>query len=159
MSIINDALKKAHKEYKQGSAGSNTVNPAVTADKTGFNPKLILVIILSAAIAIAFLLGSRHIFKNIKRIAQHSDKKLSLKEKDISNELNIVKNKSINTLRTRDLVKLTGIVYYTDTRWAIINNKIFKEGDMINSDVISNISKDAVKIKKSNGEEIVLNLR
>jgi len=56
-------------------------------------------------------------------------------------------------------IMLNGIVYGPEDKWAIINDRIVREGDSVLNGELILIKKDFVKIRKGDGEEIVLDLR
>jgi len=60
---------------------------------------------------------------------------------------------------SQETIDLNGIVYEPADRWAIINDKIVREGDLLPNGKLILIQKDYVKIQKNNGEELTLNLR
>lgn len=59
----------------------------------------------------------------------------------------------------RNAIELNGIVYGPEGKWAIINDKIVREGDSLLGGEITLIAKDFVKIEKDDGGEIVLDLK
>ena len=62
-------------------------------------------------------------------------------------------------MKSKDTAKLNGIVYGDTGKWAIVDNKIVKEGDSLLGGAIKSISKESVQIEKNNGETLVLNLK
>lgn len=72
---------------------------------------------------------------------------------------NIEQKNSISKMGSYDSMKLNGIVYGGEGKWAIVNNRIIKEGDSILGGEVVNIAKDFIKIQKSDGSEVVLSLK
>ncbi len=78
----------------------------------------------------------------------------------IQSTLNNMEQKSVaRAMKSQDVAKLNGIVYGDEGKWAIVNNRIVKEGDKLLGGEIVSITKDLVKIEKNDGSEIVLSLK
>jgi len=157
MSIINDALKKAGKEFeiKNKVLPASSINkpgeekttaPAIT---TASSDKKWTVIVTVSLFFIASLLGSLVLYKAMSGRPNST----------IQETLNQVEQKITRDIKRQDIVKLNGIVYGPKDRWAIVNNKIIKEGDVLLGGEVVSITKDLVKIEKNDGSEIVLTLK
>lgn len=161
MSIVNDALKKAGKdfEYKDQDSGKG---PAMSGKE--FYPssdKRWTTIITISLVVIASLFGSLILYKSMsgsrtEYVSNEQDKPISA----IQFALNNMEQKTaLKTMRSQDFAKLNGIVYGEQGKWAIINDKIVKEGDKLLGGEISSITKDLVTIEKNDGSEITLSLK
>jgi hypothetical protein len=58
-----------------------------------------------------------------------------------------------------NMAKLNGIVYGEEGKWAIVDDKIVKEGDDLLDGKIVSITRDFVKIEKKDGSELILSLK
>jgi len=160
MSIVNDALKKAGKENEL--KGQKTLTPiheiASNSDK-----KWIVTITVSLVI-IASLFGSLILYKNIIRSEAFVEANFKSAPTSptsvIQSALNNIEQKTqARVMRSQDVVKLSGIMYGDKGKWAIVNNRVVKEGDRLLGGEITSITKDLVKIEKNDGSEIVLSLK
>lgn len=157
MSIINDALEKARKEFefkgKVSPASSaskpgeeKTIAPSVT---TASSDKKWTAIVVVSLFFIASLLGSLVLYKGMSAKPNST----------IQETLNQVEQKITKDIKRQDIVKLSGIMYGPTDRWAIVNNKIIKEGDALLGGEVTSITKDLVRIEKKDGSEVVLSLK
>jgi len=151
MSIVNDALKKAGKEFE-----FNGRNKPASADKK------IPVVIPFIFIAIIVLLGIFFLRRNAPEVTSDNIAGGSGKlGSAIQSTLNNVerKNTSVKAMKPKNIAKLNGIVYGDEGKWAIVNDEIVKEGDSFLGGEIVSITKDLVKIENKDGTEIVLSLK
>jgi len=154
MSIINDAIKKARKESGLKDAGEVvSLTGMVSSAPKASEVKWIVVVVISLTI-VASLFGSIFLYKHITRINEPAP---SIAKR--SAPIALPRKAKPKYSEFQDAVDLNGIVYESTDRWAIINDKIVREGDTIPNGKLILIQKDYVKIKKNNGEELVLNLR
>jgi hypothetical protein len=131
MSIINDAIKKADNKT------NNTVNTALPISQQEDIKKPAITIM--AIFVIILILGWVSLYR-------HSSI-------PVTKLISATKNPESN-------IQLNGVAYdNNDGRWAVINNSILKEGDSISGNKLTSITKDSVKLKKDNGEEILLTLK
>lgn len=157
MSIINDALKKARKEFEfknNASSSTSVIKPGEEKPAAPFVTKVVsdkkwTVIVSVSLFIIASLLGSLVLFKGM------SGRPASTMQET----LNQVEQKINRDIKRQDIVKLNGIVYGPKDRWAIVNDTVIKEGDTILGGQVISITKDLVKIGKSDGSELVLSLK
>jgi len=161
MSIVNDALKKAGKdfEYKE-----QAIYTGVAAPAKEFYPssdRKWTVIITISLVIIASLFGSLVLYKNMSGVddgyvSSGTDKSVSA----IQSVLNNMEQKTVpKTMGSQDFAKLNGIVYGDQGKWAIVNDKIVKEGDKLLGGEITSITRDLVKIEKNDGSEVTLSLK
>jgi len=68
-------------------------------------------------------------------------------------------NTALKALRPQEFAKLNGIVYGDQGKWAIVNDKIVKEGDKFLGGEVISITRDLVKIEKNDGSEVTLSLK
>ena len=157
MSIVNDALKKAGREFEQTEQG----RVVSSHDSMPSSEKKWSVMITISLVIIASLFGSLILYKNMARInANYAANEYSSEDRTIRSTLNnIEQNIPANRLKQKDMVKLDGIVCDSRGNWAIVNNKIVKEGDDILGGKITSITRDIVKIEKKDGSEIALTLK
>nr|MBU1328781.1 hypothetical protein [Candidatus Omnitrophota bacterium] len=157
MSIVNDALKKASK--KNELDGQKTLT-SIHEIASSSDKKWIAIIMVSLVI-IASLFGSLILHKNMSRSEAFVDAGFkSTPTSVIQSALNNIEQKTqTRAMRSQDIVKLSGIMYGDKGRWAIVNNRIVKEGDRLLGGEITSITKDLVKIEKNDGSEIVLSLK
>ena len=179
MSIINEAIKKARKEFEIKSKGiigpSNvgqsketaTVNPEAT------EVKWIIAVVVSLVLVIT-LLGSMFLYRHMSRInaaditlapnkviiTESTPKKKATGNSAYDQRYEKTKPKpNLLSRRTDGIIELNGIVYGPEGKWAIINNRITREGDSVPSGKLSHIAERFVKIKMNSGKEITLELR
>ena len=157
MSIVNDALKKAGKDFEfKGQNRANLNQEAMPSSDRKWTA-----IITISLVIVASLFGSLVLYKNMARFNAGSTRDDSSKpDYAIQSTLNNIEQKSTpRALESKDVVKLNGIVCGNEGNWAIVNNRIVKEGDNILGGEIVSITKDSVKIAKKDGSEIVLSLK
>jgi len=154
MSIINDAIKKARKE----SGLKDTDEVVSLAEINSSAPKAsevkwIVIVVISLTI-VASLFGSIFLYKHITRINEVTPPVAKR-----STPIAMPRKAKPRYSEFQETIDLNGIVYESTDRWAIINDKIVREGDTLPNGKLILIQKDYVKIQKNNGEELVLNLR
>jgi len=170
MSIISDAIKKARKESgrKSQDVAADMLSGSGTREVSGAAPvpsspipsseaKWMFVVIASLAV-IASLFGSVFLYRYLTR--QVDSKKVSSavvmpKPAKVSARTLLDRN----TTNTANPIILNGIVYGPDDKWAIINDRIVREGDAVLGGKLVLIKKDSVRIEKPGGNDIVLDLR
>ena len=154
MSIINDAIKKARKESGLKDAGEVvSLTGMVSSVPKASEAKWIVVVVVSLTI-VASLFGSIFLYKHITRIDEPSP---AITKRTAP----IVLPRKVEPSYSgfQETIDLNGIVYEPLDRWAVINDKIVREGDSLPNGKLILIQKDYVKIQKNSGEELVLNLR
>jgi hypothetical protein len=154
MSIVNDALKKAGKEF-ESNVGERHAFPLPASDKKW------LVITNVSLVIIASLLGSLILYKNMPIFKSgYASTKSEKSDSVVQSALNNIEQKNIpKAMESQNVVKLNGIVYGDEEKWAIVNDNIVKEGDKFLDGEIAIITKELVKIKKNDGSEITLSLK
>ena len=156
MSIVNDALKKAAKEFEfkdKDAAAEKTAGSEVMARVE----KKWTMLITVSLVLIAFLFGALVLYKNMSSFnnAGSADQTVA-----IQTTLNGVEQKiPARGLRHQDVAKLSGIMCGKEGKWAIVDNRIIKEGDSLLGGQVASITKDMVKIEKKDGTETVLSLK
>lgn len=167
MSIINDAIKKARKEFEIRSkkaspvvADVSTKEGSTETTSKSSETKWTAAVVVSLVL-IASLLGSVFLYSYMSRPhTPHSSGMINVRKEAAAPPLARGDQSPMHPItRTEGIVELNGIVYGPDDKWAIINNKIVREGDNLPGGKLAEIAKDFVRIKKYNGEEIVLELR
>ena len=162
MSIINEAIKKARKGFK--IKGKRLFPTAINNEKsfqeitkpTGTRWKVVSIVSL---VFIVSLLGSMFLYRSVVISGKPSMDVKVMPIPDGSIELSQIYQKShFPTLKISSIAELNGIVYGPEDKWAIVNNKIVREGDFLLNGEVKIIARDFVKIKKPDGEEIVLEL-
>ena len=164
MSIINEAIKKARKgfEIKGKKLFPTVINSESSFHEitkpTGTRWKVISIVSL---VFIVSLLGSMFLYRSIA-VSSKPSVDMAIKVMPIpdgSTELSQIYQKSrFPTLKISSVAELNGIVYGPEDKWAIVNNKIVREGDFLLNGEVNIIARDFVKIKKPDGEEIILEL-
>ena len=154
MSIVNDALKKASKEFefKDQGAISPVLETAPVSDKKW------IAIITASLVIIASIFGSMILYKNLSGVnaSEASANPATVVQSTLNN---IERISPARPIKSQDIAKLDGIVCGDEGKWAIVNNRIVKEGDKLLDGEITSITKDFVKIGKKDGSEIVLSLK
>lgn len=170
MSIVNDALKKARKEFEIKDKSSVAVDEKKEGHLSGEtsaqsheqSEKKWTAVVIACLVLVFSLLGSIILYKNTPRLNLVYGPGV---DKVSSNSVvqDIIGNKDKRvpflTLKQDNAVKLNGIVCGPEGKWAIINNRIVKEGDMLLDGEVTAITKELVRIEKSDGNEIVLNIK
>lgn len=166
MSIINDAIKKARREFEIRSKRTAPVitdtlakeSPTETTPKSSETKWTAAVVV--SLVLIASLLGSIFLYSHMSRLnALHSPAMVSVRKEAPALPAGGRQKPARPVARIEDIVELNGIVYGPDDKWAIINNKIAREGNKVPGGKLIEIAKDFVRIEKDNGEELVLELR
>ncbi|MDP2981481.1 MAG: hypothetical protein Q8N67_05400 [Candidatus Omnitrophota bacterium] len=157
MSIVNDALKKAGKEFefKSQDTVSSGHETAPSSDK-----KLPMIIPM-AFIIMAVLFGALILYKDMSRSNAFVGAGLKPAPTSmIQSTLNNIEQKNTaKAMKPQNIAKLNGIVYGDENKWAIVNDKIVKEGDSLLGGEIISITRDFVKIEKKDGTELTLSLK
>ena len=155
MSIVNDALKKARKDFEfndqKTSVGDRHACPLPSSEKKW------TALITVSLVLIVSLFGSLVLYKNWSSFnnAGSADQPA-----EIQTTLNSVEQKiSARGLKHQDAAKLSGIMYGKEGKWAIVDNRIIKEGDSLLDGQVASITKDMVKIEKKDGSETILSLK
>ncbi len=157
MSIVNDALKKAGKEFE-----SKDQNTLIAVQKTTpTSDKKWIATIITSFVIIASFFGSWVLYKNMSVFnsggtSNESGKSVSAVQSTLNS---IEQNPAARAMKSKDVVKLNGILYGNEGKWAIINDRIVKEGDKFLGGEITSITKDLVKIEKKDGSEFTLSLK
>lgn len=179
MSIINDAIKKARREFeiKKKVAAPSASGPSVPgkvrpvkAVSVPSEVKWTVVVVVSLVVIVS-IFGSILLYGHLSRstlrhkpVARPRVKKgIPVAVKKILPKTEYrpepISRPRYSETRIEDMVELNGIVCGPKDRWAIINNKITREGDDLLGGKLVLIEKDHVRIKKENGEEVILELR
>ncbi len=161
MSIINEAIKKARKEFEikskgvAGSSGVGQIKETAAVSSEATEVKWIIAVVVSLVLVIT-LLGSMFLYRHLSRIDTE----------DIvpaPNKATIAKAKPVKKItrqrRPENVIELNGIVYGPEGKWAIINDRITREGDSVANGKLSHIAERFVRIKMNSGKEIILELR
>ena len=168
MSIINEAIKKARRESGRKNEGvavdiSGTVKDKIAASHSGSSEtKWTLTIVVSLVLVVS-LLGSVLLYRHVSRLNPAYPRVSTpgvKSEKYLSSRARPRKRPRPSSMRNMETsIMLNGIVYGPKDKWAIINDRIVREGDSVLNGKLILIKKDFVKIRKGDGEEIVLDLR
>lgn len=165
MSIINDAIKKARKEFEIKNKPAVVCAPpkeTIPANKQQASSEIKWTIaVVVSLVTVISLLGSIALYRYMSKVdTAGTPAAEDLKLKTFSPAFNLPGQKqNLRGANMRNAVELNGIVYGPEDKWAIINNKIVREGDNVMGGEIVSIAKDSVRIEKDNGEEIVLDLK
>jgi len=157
MSIVNDALKKAGKEFESKDQGI-----PVTLQKTAStSDKKWVVVTIASFVIVASFFGSWVLYKNMYVLnsgeaSNESGKPASMVQSTLNS---LEQNPVAKAMKSKDVVKLNGILYGNEGKWAIINDRIVKEGDKFLGGEIISITKNLVKIGKKDGSEFTLSLK
>lgn len=154
MSIVNEALKKAGKEF-------DTIDTSLPSKEHENAEKNWILVGVLALVLVASVFGSMILYKNISKTGRQSGQAaIKNAHPEVQIALNQAEKKVIQkAIKPGYAAKLSGILYGPQNRWAIVNDNIVKEGDNILGGEVVAITKESVKIEKVNGEEVVLNLK
>ncbi len=173
MSIINDAIKKARKEFELKRKGVALAVPGkekpAKAPSGPSEVKWTVVIVISLVLIVS-LFGSLLLYTHMSKLnARYKSAVRPRVKKGFPVAVKKVPSKTeyrqeakrfrYPGAKIEDILELNGIVYGSEDKWAIINNKITREGDVILNGELIFIEKHFVKIKNNDGEEIILELR
>lgn len=165
MSIINDAIKKARKEFewKHRTIPRDIVKEekVSTVSPKSSEIKWVVIVVVSLVLIVS-LLGSIFLYKRMSRLnTTYSSGGMLRAKSEIPTSIQHPRQNIIPSPGTKleDVIELNGIVYGPEGKWAIINNKIVKEGDSLLNGRLAFIAKDFVRIETGDGEDIVLELR
>jgi hypothetical protein len=158
MSIVNDALKKAGQGFEPGEKKS--ADPIKNVSSA--SDKKWTAIITVTLVIIASLYGSLILYKGISNSDPVAASYVSTNKPvaAVQSALNsIEKSTNPRPMRSKDAMKLSGIMYGDQGKWAIVDNRVVKEGDAILGGEITSITRELVKIEKKDGSELTLNLK
>jgi len=165
LSIINDAIKKARREsgLKDGGieVGVSEENVAVIRARESSETKWIATVVVSLVVTVT-LLGSVILYRHISRLNSVHEPDQSqpiVESKEPVKSTRPYRKSSVSKVEHDRIIKLNGIVYGPKDKWAIINNRIVREGETIPGGKLTLIKKEFVKIQRDSGKEIILNLR
>jgi len=160
MSIINDAIKKARKEFELKNrpvlkaVPEKEAPPPPEGNTKSSDVKWTAVVVISLVVT-ATLLGSLILYKDLYKIDRpYKQSTASIKTTRISGPFRDTRKN-----KPSEGIELNGIVCGPKDRWAIINNKIVREGDRLSAGTLTLIKKDFVEIVEDNGGELILKLR
>ncbi len=164
MSIINDAIKKARKGFEIKT--KPTTPFPQKSEKTFQNipkPSDIKwkIAIVASLVFIASSLGSMFLYRYMTMLNEPTmnAEELATALEEPSSDLSPIYQKSpFPTLELDSIAELNGIVYGPEDKWAIVNNKIVREGDSLLNGEVKIIARDFIKIEGYNGGEIILEL-
>lgn len=165
MSIINDAIKKARKESGieerpiviDGVAiPEKKITPVVSASETRWMTTVVVSLVI-----VASLFGSLALYKHIIRLNTPYETTVNpaAQPQELSSVPYVRPRAPLPAPKAEAILELNGIVHGPEDKWAIINDKIVREGDSLPGGKLAHIAKDFVKIKKDSGDELVLDLR
>jgi len=157
MSIVNDALKKAGKEFE-----SKDQNTLIAIQKTTpTSDKKWIAALITSFVIIASFFGLWVLYKNMSVFnSGNASNKYNKPASAVQSTLNdIEQSPAIRGMKSRDVVRLNGILYGNEGKWAIINDRIVKEGDKFLGGEITSITRNLVKIEKKDGSEFTLSLK
>lgn len=165
MSIINDAIKKARRESNmedrsvviKSVAGSER---KISAVSSASEARWMTITVVSLVI-VASLFGSLILYKHMTRLDAPYETTVgpAAQPQKLSSAPRLRRKTALPAPRTENMLELNGIVYGPKDKWAIINDKIVREGDTLLGGSLIRIEKDFVRIKKDNGDDLVLDLR
>jgi len=179
MSIINEAIKKARKEFEIKSKGivrpsnAGQSKETATVSPEAKEVKWIIAVAVSLVLVIT-LLGSMFLYRYMSRInaaditpapnkviiTKSTPEKKATGSSAYDQRYKKTKPKpNLLGRKTYGIIELNGIAYGPEGKWAIINNRITREGDSVPNGKLSLIAERFVKIKMNSGEEIILELR
>jgi len=169
MSIINDAIKKARKEFevKKKAVPDSIAEREMPVDKerpaepTPESSEIKwTVIVVVSLVLVASLLGSVLLYKHMSKSDTAYNPAMLKAKKGLSDSLGTTHHKiGFPSVEIDDVLELNGIVYGPKEKWAIINNKIVREGEILLDGRLAVVAKDFVRIEKDGGEEIILELK
>ncbi len=140
MSIINEALKKAEKETPDQIEHLSKIEDRiqqneikVSKDSKKRESGLLLGFAIAGIALSAIILSSTVLIKNLNLPRPEPE----IPEAPVAIE-------SIE--RPENPIELTGIIYETEDRWAIINNRIVRQGETVGNEKVVEIGKDYIKL-------------
>ncbi|MBU4312992.1 MAG: hypothetical protein KJ706_09770 [Candidatus Omnitrophica bacterium] len=165
MSIINDAIKKARKESGieerpiviDGVAiPEKKIAPVSSTSETRWMTAVVVSLVI-----VASLFGSLALYKHIVRLNAPYETTVTsaAQPQEFSPAPYVRQRVSLPAPKAEAVLELNGIVHGPEDKWAIINDRIVREGDSLLGGKLTHIAKDFVKIKKDSGDELVLDLR
>jgi len=157
MSIVNDALKKAGKEFDS----KDQVIPVTLQKTASASDKKWVTVTITSFVIIASFFGSWVLYRNMSVLnSGESSNESGKSASTVQSTLNsLEQNPVAKAMKSKDVVKLNGILCGNEGKWAIVNDKIVKEGDKFLGGEIISITKNLVKIEKKDGSELTLSLK
>lgn len=166
MSIIQEALKKAHYNFTQRKIPQAIVK--VKKTRSFFIPSYIYLVVIFA-ITLGIALNSYSFSKSAAHRTINSNKSVKVEPRlkkfrhtlqDMQKSKEAIKNFILsNTVinKTPEFV-LNGIMYLSDRPKAIINSSVVQEGDSVDGATVKAINQDNVHLVLNN-EEITIKLQ
>ena len=179
MSIIAEALKKAHETYRKNSKVSDKASLTDKhAVETVVKPKasrkiLFFPIFILAGLVLAGILyfqktpPAKEDFANniialpvekIMPINNAASPAIEIANPAPSKKLAKVVEPSISFAEVNEAIKLNGVMYTTKNPLAVINGGIWSPGEEVNGFKIIEIGKDFIKVAWKNGSEFIVRL-
>ncbi|MDP6686089.1 MAG: hypothetical protein QGI05_03960 [Candidatus Omnitrophota bacterium] len=164
MSIINDAVNKARNDFEVWSKGISrdeikdiAKRPLFVSEEPKFKWKRIVGVV-SLLVIVSFL-GSVILYNYISKSSLDYTSLMS----DTDQQAPLISTKAHPRvgfpIAASSNLRLNGIVYGTEDKWAIINNQIMREDDLFKHGKLTHIAEDFVKVQRDDGQEIVLELK
>ena len=151
MSIINDALKKAEQEGTSKSPLTSLLkNKPLLENRQRRAKNLLPFIGIISVILEAFLLYN--LFPKKTAV----DKKSLLAHKSPARQANTLTG--TRTIDAKEDLSLSGIVFSEKGSWAVINDSIVREGDMIEGAKLLKIEEESVELAFPD-KKLILNLK
>jgi hypothetical protein len=160
MSIVNDALKKAEKEFEFKAPDKLLNETSTVYEKVSKSDKKYPAIIPVVFIAVGLLSAWTFMSHKNSPVSGSAGNNSAKAGSEVQSVLNNVEQKiPAKAMKPKDAGMLNGIVCGDEGKWAIVDDKIVKEGDNLLDGEIVSITNDSVKIKKENGSELILSLK
>ncbi len=158
MSIINDALKKARKNFEVNNflgarPSADSENKRNLPSRKNRMIKLIFAVALLTA-------GLAVVYDRVTTLpgTTYSPAEISSSSADMPQSP--LSRPETKTPKVEKAVpELNGIVYEPEDKWAIIDDEIVREGDSVTGGKIFSIGEDFVEIERDSGERLTLRLR
>ncbi len=164
MSIINDAIKRARKEFEveNKSAATSPVkiepSPILKPDASpGASEVKWTAIVVISLVVIASLFGSLLLYRSMTDIK--ADTSLSSAPDKVLTPQPFIPKRALSVREPGSPIILNGIVHGPTDKWAIINDRIAREDDSILGGTLTLIEENFVEILLGDGEKLVLELR
>ncbi|MBU4342721.1 MAG: hypothetical protein KKG21_01800 [Candidatus Omnitrophica bacterium] len=165
MSIINEAIKKARKEFEVKKDPvinvSGVQENALPEIQTQAPEAKWTTLVAVSLVVIVSLLGSLFLYRHISKInAGYKYPSTATRPgKGANAPISRMAKNTYAPMDIRDTVILNGIVHGPKEKWAIINDNIVREGETIAAGEVISIEEGFVEILQESGEKLVLELK
>jgi hypothetical protein len=162
MSIINDALKKTAESIQQNTNSQLTENAKPAGKKKNF---LLYALIIAAGLFLGNLTLNMLAHRSKPGRVTPKPQEVNIAAPEIKAPLEKIEqtaqtNNTVSTVAAPEPIdkadfQLSGIFFSDEEKYALLNNQILKEGEMIRGTTVKTITTNSVELEKQ-GQTLIL---